>query len=134
MIESAVAGVVVRAMEGLEWAGQMTDIDCVREIEMFRSILFAAFVLVSASCSSPTTPDVPQGAVRVDGTVQFYSFEGGFWAIRGDDGVTYDPLNGLSSAFQRENLRVSVVLTIRNDVGGTHMAGPLVEIISIVAR
>jgi hypothetical protein len=103
-----------------------------RETGFSRRSVFAAFLVLSISCSSPTTPDVPPGAVRVDGTVQFYSFEGGFWAIRGDDGVIYDPVDGLSSAFQRENLRVSAVLRIRPDLAGFHMAGPIVEIISIV--
>src|SRR5262249_47491923 len=104
---------------------------CMGATGFSRRSVFAAFLILSASCSSPTTPDVP-GAVRVDGTVQFYSFEGGFWAIRGDDGVIYEPVDGLSSAFQRENLRVSAVLRIRHDLTGFHMAGPIVEIVSIV--
>ena len=28
------------------------------------------------------------------GTMRYYAFEGGFWAIRGDDEVTYDHRNG----------------------------------------
>ena len=35
------------------------------------------------------------GAIRVNGTVQYFNLEGGFWAVRGDDGVTYDPIAGL---------------------------------------
>lgn len=94
-------------------------------------LLTAAFIALS--CGSPAAPDVPPGAVRVTGIVHFYSLEGGFWAVRGDDGVNYDPMNGLPAAFQRENLRVSMIVTIRTDVGGIHMVGPIVEIHHIEA-
>ena len=72
--------------------------------------LFPALVLLVATiaCTSPTEPSVPDGAIRINGTVQYLNLEGGFWAIRGDDGVTYDPLNGLAAAFQRENTRVTL--------------------------
>jgi hypothetical protein len=98
--------------------------------------LFPALVLlvVTVACASPTEPSVPEGAIRINGTVQYFNLEGGFWAIRGDDGVTYDPLNGLAAAFQRENTRVTVVAKIRNDVGGIHMVGPIVEVLSIDIR
>ena len=99
------------------------------------SALVGLIVLVSAGCGSPTSPDAPHslppGAMRVTGTVHFFTLEGGFWAVRGDDGVTYDPMSGLSSAFQRENLRVSMVARVRTDMGGVHMVGPIVEVISI---
>ena len=94
-------------------------------------ILVIAAVL---SCASPTAPTVPDGAIRVNGTVQYFSLEGGFWAIRGEDGVTYDPMNGLDPSFQRENLRVTLVAKVRNDSGGVHMIGPIVEVISIHTR
>jgi hypothetical protein len=89
--------------------------------------------LTALSCGSPAAPDVPAGAVRIVGTVHYYSLEGGFWAVRGDDGVTYDPMNGLPQTVQRENLRVTMVVKIRNDLGGVHMVGPIVEIIQIEA-
>ena len=69
--------------------------------------------------------------VRVNVTVRHYSLEGGFWAIRGDDSTTYDPLNSLPAEFQQEGLRVFLEGKIRNDLGGIHMAGPIVEIRSI---
>ncbi len=98
-----------------------------------------ALVLVSAlffvtSCASPTAPMVPSGAIRVNGTVQYVLLEGGFWAIRGEDGVTYDPMNGLDAQFRRDNLPVTLVAKVRNDMGGIHMVGPIVEVISIQAR
>jgi hypothetical protein len=88
-------------------------------------------VLGLAACASPTAPGVPAGAMRLTGTVHYYNLEGGFWAVRGDDGVTYDPIAGLPSAFQRENLRVTMVARTRPDMGGIHMVGPITEILSI---
>jgi hypothetical protein len=86
---------------------------------------------LAAACRSATAPDdLPAGAIRVNGAVRFYTIEGGFWAVRGDDGVTYDPLN-LPAEFQQENLRVSMVVTVRADLAGIHMVGPIVEIIQI---
>ena len=97
----------------------------------------AALIAVSmfcAACSSPTAPQVPAGAIQVNGTVRYLTLEGGFWAVRGDDGVTYDPMNGLAPQYQRENLRVTLVAKVRSDLGGIHMVGPIVEVLSIQAR
>jgi hypothetical protein len=88
-------------------------------------------VVFMLACASPTRPSLPAGAIRVFGTVQFYTLEGGFWAVKGDDGVTYDPKDGLPGKFQTENLRVTMVARIRSDLSGIHMVGPIVEIISI---
>jgi hypothetical protein len=95
----------------------------------------AAFVLVLLvtalmACRHAVAPDDPN-LVAVNGTVRFMTFEGGFWAIRGDDNVTYDPLGGLPAAFQSEGLRVRIEARRRNDMASVHMAGPIVEIISI---
>jgi hypothetical protein len=79
---------------------------------------------------SPFEPTDPNNLVRV-GTVRFFNLEGGFWAIAGDDGVTYDPMNPLGAEFQRDGLRVRFEGKVRNDVGNTHMVGPIVEIIQI---
>ena len=75
---------------------------------------FIALTIFSAACAaSPTAPDVPAGAIQVTGTVRYFDLEGGFWAVRGDDGVTYDPINGLGSEFQRDNMRVTLVANDR---------------------
>ena len=87
-------------------------------------------VTVLSACGSPTAPDDPN-VVRVNGTVRFMTFEGGFWAVRGDDNVTYDPVNGLPAAFQTEGLRVRLEARPRLDAASIHMAGPIVEIITI---
>lgn len=90
--------------------------------------------MFSAACASPTAPEIPAGAIHVTGTVRYFPLEGGFWAVRGDDGTTYDPMNGLAPAYQRDNMRVSMVARVRNDMGGIHMVGPIVEVLSIQAR
>ena len=97
----------------------------------WRLVAIIAATLISGSCASPSSPETPVGTIRVIGTVQYFTFEGGFWAVRGDDGVTYDPLGALPPAFQREGLRVMMVAKMRNDLGGIHMVGPIVEIFEI---
>lgn len=77
---------------------------------------------------------MPDGAIQINGTVRYVTLEGGFWAVRGDDGLTYDPMNGLAPQYQRENLRVTLVAKVRDDIGGVHMVGPIVEVLSIQAR
>ena len=98
-----------------------------------RLLFFAASTLATA-CASPTSPGLEAGVVSVNGIVLHLNLEGGFWAVRGDDGVVYEPMNGLGSQFRRENLRVAMVARVRNDRGGIHMIGPIVEIISIHPR
>jgi hypothetical protein len=101
------------------------------ELSNLKAAVWIALIVATVACGSPTAPEVSAGAIRVNGTVQYFTLEGGFWAIRGDDGMTYDPMNGLAPAFQRENLRVVMVAKLRNDMGGIHMVGPIVEILSI---
>lgn len=97
-----------------------------------RVFVIAAAIVVMA-CASPTSPQLPAGAIQVPGTVRYFPLEGGFWAVQGPDGVTYDPINGLPPAFQRDNMRVTLVAKVRTDVGGIHMVGPIVEVLSIRA-
>jgi hypothetical protein len=66
----------------------------------------------------------------VTGTVRFFGFEGGFYGLRGDDSVTYDPTN-LPKDFQVDGLRVQSRLNVRSDLGDTHMVGPIVDIVEI---
>ena len=65
--------------------------------------------------------------IRITGVVRHNDIEGGFWAIRGDDSVSYDPTN-LPEDFRREGLRVEAEARRRDDMAGIHMAGPLVEL------
>jgi hypothetical protein len=104
-----------------------------RRMPAVRIFVITALICTFA-CASPTAPQVPPGAIHVNGTVLYFTLEGGFWAVRGDDGVTYDPMNGLASEFQRENMRVTLVAKVRTDMGGIHMVGPIVEVLSIQMR
>ena len=91
-------------------------------------MLLAAVTLITApACDTPLGPDI----VRVAGTVRFYTFEGGFWAVRGDDATTYDPIGGLPPDFRQDSLRVFLHARVRSDMSSFHMVGPIVEIISI---
>ncbi len=97
--------------------------------------VFVALVTTNlAAClSEPVEPgtvtrngDVVQGT----GTIMHFRFEGGFFAIRGDDDVTYDPLN-LAEQYERHGLRVRFKAKLRTDVGSYHLAGPMVELLEI---
>ncbi len=68
--------------------------------------------------------------VKGAGTIIRYELEGGFFAIRGDNGTTYDPIN-LPQSFHKDKLRVYFEGRIRSDIAGTHMIGPLIELIRI---
>jgi hypothetical protein len=92
--------------------------------------LLILLVLILASCVS-SRPIVNRNAITVTGTIRHFELEGGFFAIQGDDGVTYDPVN-LPPRFRVDGLRVRVVAIVRRDLAGIHMVGPIIEIQSIV--
>lgn len=95
---------------------------------------FAALALVAAVCACfPFAPDGSDQEVRSNGTVEWYDLEGGFYAILGSDGVTYDPIN-LPEEFAQDGLPVWFVATIRDDLAGIHMVGPIVELQEIRRR
>src|SRR6266508_1696153 len=91
-----------------------------------RLMLVALALLAGPSCTM-----FDSDLVRVNGTVRHFSFEGGFWAVRGDDSTTYDTVGGLPPGFQEDGLRVFLGAKVRSDLGGIHQAGPIVEIITI---
>jgi hypothetical protein len=66
----------------------------------------------------------------ITGRVSWMNFEGGFFAIRGDDNVLYDTHN-LPAAFHEDGLRVSANLRRRLDLGCIHMAGTIADVVSI---
>jgi hypothetical protein len=72
-------------------------------------------------------------SIRITGTVRYYELEGGFYAIRGDDEVTYDPTN-LPAAFRKDGLAVEAEARLRDDMLGIHQVGPIVELERIRAR
>lgn len=81
-----------------------------------------------AHSADPTGP-----TITITGVVRHFEIEGGFWAIRGQDSVTYDPTN-LPDAFQKDGLRVEAVARRRDDMMGTRQVGPMVELERIRAR
>ena len=104
--------------------------------------LMAVVTVAAAGCSrgapddwvTPTPAAEPGGTpVHVVGTVQRVELEGGFFAIKGDDGTTYDPTN-LPDAFKQDGLEVEAEARRRDDAAGIHMVGPIVDIVRIRRR
>ena len=107
------------------------------------SLLLVAFaVLAVPACHTSRSDHAPgpgvvsspvpsSDVVRVNGTVRHLGMEGGFWAVQGDNGTTYDPMGGVPLEFQKDGLRVYIEAKVRSDQAGIHQAGPIVEIITI---
>jgi hypothetical protein len=94
----------------------------------YTGLLFASLTLVVLlGCHTTVSP----GNLSVKGTVHHIDLEGGYWAILGDDGTTYDPVKGLPAEYQTEGLRVQVEAKPRTDVVSFHMAGTMIEIVKI---
>jgi hypothetical protein len=98
-------------------------------------------LLLTLACGSPghewvvPTPTAEQtGAqVRITGVVRRSELEGGFYAIHGDDGVTYDPTN-LPPEFREDGLRIETEARRRDDMAGIHQVGPILELERIRRR
>ena len=90
-------------------------------------LLFVLAVVIAPDCQ---TKSKDGGTINVTGTVTHFDLEGGFWAIKGDDGKTYDPSagSGLPAEFQKEGLRVRMEAKTRPDMASFHMVGIIVEI------
>ena len=97
----------------------------------------AVAIVAAVGCGTPTAADcagfTPSSSdmICVTGSAHYFGIEGGFWAVGGDDGKTYDPLGALPTAFRHEGLRVRMLAKVRDDLLSFHMAGPIVEIIEI---
>lgn len=112
-------------------------------------LLVAAFAAAPTDCRPSSTDHPPATAdttaaarqkgdtvnadVNVDGAVHHFEIEGGFWAIRGDDGKNYDPKDGVPAQFQKEGLRVHLRARTIPDAMSFHQVGPIVEIVDIRA-
>ena len=82
----------------------------------------------------PTPGAEPGGTdIHIVGTIRRVELEGGFFAIQGDDGVTYDPTN-LPAQFQKDGLAVEADARRRDDRAGIHMTGPIVDLVRIRLR
>jgi hypothetical protein len=71
--------------------------------------------------------------MTIVGIIRRLPLEGGFYAIVGSDGVTYDPMN-LPAEFRQDGLAVEAVARRRPDRLGTHQMGQIVELERIRAR
>ena len=106
--------------------------------------LCLAILLVLAACNSgggssadwvvPTPPAEGKGEqTHISGVVKFHEVEGGFYAIQGADGVTYDPTN-LPEDFRQEGLAVEVEARKRTDMLSVRQVGTIVDIERIRKR
>ena len=84
----------------------------------------------SSSSGSPTTPN--SEALEIQGTVVYKDLEGGFFAIDGDDGQKYNPVN-LAESFRKDGLKVKVTARPDADAMTVHMYGTVIEIVEIQA-
>jgi hypothetical protein len=83
------------------------------------------------SSDIPTTP--PADTFEIQGTITYKNIEGGFFAIDGDDGSKYDPIN-LPDSFRKDGMKVKVTARLRRDATSIHMYGAIVEVVNIAAR
>ena len=83
---------------------------------------------------TPTPPAEAKGpSITITGVVRHLPIEGGFYAIRGRDSVTYDPTN-LPEAFRKDGLQVEAVARRRDDMMSMRQVGPIVDLERIRAR
>jgi hypothetical protein len=92
-----------------------------------RNLLMLIGMLCCSACGSITGTNETKTVIA---TVRFIGIEGGFYALRGDDSVTYDPTN-LAKSFQIDGLRVVSRLNVRSGAGSVHMVGPTVDVVDI---
>ena len=96
--------------------------------------LMLAMLLGLGACAEP--PDERAGdvlvlgdttdTVRLEGTVWFYDYDEGFWAIDGGAQI-YEPLE-LPEAFRKDGAPVAAHVIVRGDVSRRDFTGPAVEI------
>lgn len=101
---------------------------------------FAIVTLTTAACGSgaglleaarSSSADLARG---MSATITWNSIEGGFWEIRGADGVLYDPHPTIAPEFQFEGLEVRFAARLRPDLACFHQVGPIVSVTEIRRR
>lgn len=90
-------------------------------------ILFGGLfcLLLFASCAYGS-----EDIIRKNGTIVFIDLEGGFYAIKADDGTKYDPVN-LGKEFQQDGLRVHFEAKEAKELASFRMWGTLIELTKI---
>jgi len=86
----------------------------------------------TASAESPTMP-IAEDTFEIMGTVTYKHIEGGFYAIDGDDGRKYDPIN-LPDSFRKDGLKVKVTARLKKDAMSFHMYGAIIEVVNIATQ
>jgi hypothetical protein len=85
----------------------------------------------SPSSEIPTSP--PADTFEITGTIVYKNLEGGFFAIEGDDGSKYNPIN-LPESFRKDGLKVKVSARYKTDAMSIHMYGAIIDIVEIAAK
>ena len=83
--------------------------------------------------SSESAAAPPADSFEIVGNITYKNIEGGFYAIDGDNGRKYDPIN-LPESFRKDGLRVKVTARPRMDAMSLHMYGAIIEIVNIAAQ
>ena len=86
----------------------------------------------TASAESPTMP-IAEDTFEIMGTVTYKHIGGGFYAIDGDDGRKYDPIN-LPDSFRKDGLKVKVTARLKKDAMSFHMYGAIIEVVNIATQ
>jgi predicted small lipoprotein YifL len=74
--------------------------------------------------------EAEKGSFEITGKITFKEIEGGFYAIEGNDGKKYDPIN-LPEDFRREGLSVRIVAEKKTGVMTARMYGTVIELLEI---
>ena len=110
----------------LIFAGLVALNGCQNGSHVSASLQVSGADIVEQHESSPET-------FPITGTVTYVAIEGGFFAITGDDGKTYDPLN-LPDSLKIDGLKIQCTAREKEDVVGFHMYGIMIEILDITVR
>ena len=68
--------------------------------------------------------------MQITGKTVYNNFEGGFWGIRGDDGVNYCPDANLPVTYQQPDIQV-IIQYERSSVVSFQQWGKMITILSI---
>lgn len=103
------------------------------------SVVFALLCAVSLSACMTPSKHNSEAVEQADpvqlfltGTIEYKDLEGGFYAIKGDDGKNYVPVN-LSKDYQKDGLTVRVKAVYEKEMMGIQMYGQMITIESITA-
>ncbi|MCX7833217.1 MAG: hypothetical protein N2490_03290 [Ignavibacteria bacterium] len=77
-----------------------------------------------------STTAFTQDIVNSTGRVEYFTFEGGFYGIIGDDGINYEPMN-LPVQFQEQGCKIKFKGLIRTDVMSIHNWGTIIELLEV---